>query len=87
MGTMHQDIKKLFPNAMYFGFTGTPVIKEKGDIAEDNIYTSDIFGNELHRYNIYHGIRDNNILGFDTYIANTFDEKELRKRIGLEKQQ
>lgn len=85
MGTMHQDIKKLFPNAMYFGFTGTPVIKEKGDIAEDNIYTSDIFGNELHRYTIYHGIRDNNILGFDTYIANTFDEKELRKRIGLEK--
>lgn len=85
MGTMHQGIKKLFPNAMYFGFTGTPVIKEKGDIAEDNIYTSDIFGNELHRYTIYHGIRDNNILGFDTYIANTFDEKELRKRIGLEK--
>ena len=39
MGIMHQDIKKLFPNAMYFGFTGTPVIKEKGDIAEDNIYT------------------------------------------------
>lgn len=85
MGKMHQDIKDLLPNAMYFGFTGTPEIKEIGDIAEDNIYTSDIFGNEIHRYTLYHGIRDKNVLGFDPYIINTLDEKELRQLIALEK--
>ncbi len=85
MGKMHQDIKDLFPNAMYFGFTGTPEIKEIGDIAEDNIYTSDIFGDEIHRYTLYHGIRDKNVLKFDPIMVNTFDEKELRVTIALEK--
>ena len=85
MGKMHQDIKDLFPNAMYFGFTGTPEIKEIGDIAEDNIYTSDIFGDEIHRYTLYHGIRDKNVLKFDPIMINTFDEKELRVTIALEK--
>ena len=85
MGKMHQDIKDLFPNAMYFGFTGTPEIKEIGDIPEDNIYTPDIFGDEIHRYTLYHGIRDKNVLKFDPIMVNTFDEKELRVVIGLEK--
>lgn len=85
MGKMHQDIKDLLPNAMYFGFTGTPDIEDIGDIPEDNIYTSDIFGNEIHRYTLYHGIRDKNVLGFDPYIINTFNEKELRQTIALEK--
>lgn len=85
MGKMHQDIKDLFPNAMYFGFTGTPEIKEIGDIVEDNIYTSDIFGDEIHRYTLYHGIRDKNVLKFDPIMVNTFDEKELRVTIALEK--
>ncbi len=85
MGKMHQDVKDLFPNAMYFGFTGTPEIKEIGDIVEDNIYTSDIFGDEIHRYTLYHGIRDNNVLKFDPIMVNTFDEKELRTKIALEK--
>jgi len=85
MGKMHQDVKDLFPNAMYFGFTGTPEIKENGDIAEDNIYTSDIFGNEIHRYTLYHGIRDKNVLKFDPIMVNTFNEKEIRTKIALEK--
>lgn len=85
MGKMHQDIKDLLPNAMYFGFTGTPEIKEIGDIPEDNIYTSDIFGDEIHRYTLYHGIRDKNVLGFDPCMVSIFDEKELRQKIALEK--
>lgn len=74
IGKMHQDIKDTFPNAIYFGFTGTP----------DHDFTPDIFGNELHRYTLYHGIRDKNVLGFDPIMVNTFDEKELRTVIGLE---
>lgn len=72
-GEMHQDIKRTFPNAIYFGFTGTP----------DHEYTADIFGDELHRYTIVHGIRDKNVLGFDAYKVSTYDEKVLREVVGL----
>lgn len=75
IGKMHQDIIDTFPNAMYFGFTGTP----------DLDFTADVFGDELHRYTIYHGIRDKNVLGFDPYLISTFSEKDLRTNIGLEK--
>ena len=74
-GKMHQDIKDTFPNAIYFGFTGTP----------DQDYTADIFGDELHRYTIYHGIRDKNVLGFDPYMVLTFDDKDLRQEVALNK--
>lgn len=73
-GLMHQDIKRTFPNAIYFGFTGTP----------DHGETVDIFGDELHRYTIVHGIRDNNVLGFDPYKVCTFADSDLRERVALE---
>lgn len=72
-GDMHQDIEHTFPTAMFFGFTGTP----------DHKITKDIFGNERHRYTIAHGIRDGNVLGFDPYKVLIFDDKDLRKEIGL----
>lgn len=74
-GDMHQGIKKTFPNAIYFGFTGTPDYK----------YTTDIFGDEIHRYTIYHGIRDNNVLGFDPYKILVFPDDDIRKQIALKK--
>lgn len=72
-GDMHQDIKRTFPNAIYFGFTGTP----------DHEFTSDIFGDELHRYTIVHGIRDKNVLGFDPYKVTTYDDNVLREKVAL----
>lgn len=74
-GEMHQNIKKTFPNAIYFGFSGTP----------DHAVTSDIFGDELHRYTIAHGIRDNNVLGFDPYMVCTYEDNKLREKVGLKK--
>ena len=60
-GDMLHDVKQNFPNAIFFGFTGTPIHIEnqiKGST------TADVFGNELHRYSIADGIRDENVLGF-----------------------
>ena len=74
-GDMHQAIKKTFPGAMYFGFTGTP----------DWDYTADIFGDELHRYSIAHGIRDKNVLGFDPYAVFTFEDNKVREKVALRK--
>ena len=72
-GDMHQSIEHTFPTAMFFGYTGTP----------DHQTTQDIFGSEIHRYTIAHGIRDGNVLGFDPYEIHIFDDNELRRKIGL----
>ena len=57
---MLTTIKNTFPNALFFGFTGTPVFDENGKKLST---TADIFGNELHRYSIADGIRDKNDAG------------------------
>tara|TARA_R110002033_G_scaffold122483_2_gene165115 strand:+ start:7709 stop:10972 length:3264 start_codon:yes stop_codon:yes gene_type:complete len=80
-GDMLSIIKRTFPRALFFGFTGTPIQEEnekKGNT------TSTVFGNELHRYSIADGIRDGNVLGFDPYKVSTFKDKDLRQAVALE---
>ncbi|ELY4300764.1 type I restriction endonuclease subunit R [Cronobacter turicensis] len=74
-------IKKTFPKALFFGFTGTP-IHDENKINSNT--TADVFGNELHRYSIADGIRDSNVLGFDPYKVPTFRDSDLRKEVALE---
>lgn len=81
-GDMLSIIKNTFPNAIFFGFTGTPVFEEN---AKKNNAQTDVFGNELHRYSIADGIRDKNVLGFDPYKVLTFKDKDVRKVVALEK--
>ena len=81
-GDMLSTIKNTFPEALFFGFTGTP-IKEKN---QKNLNTTaTIFGDELHRYSIAHGMRDKNVLGFDTFKIATYDDLELRQKVALDK--
>ena len=81
-GEMLRTIKETFPNAMFFGFTGTPIHDEN---QKKMSTTSDVFGNELHRYSIADGIRDKNVLGFDPYMVPTYKDRDLRKAVALEK--
>ncbi|EPU8563562.1 type I restriction endonuclease subunit R [Yersinia enterocolitica] len=74
-------IKKTFPKALFFGFTGTPIHDEN---QVNSNTTADVFGNELHRYSIADGIRDGNVLGFDPYKICTFKDKDLRQVVALE---
>jgi len=81
-GDMLQDIRRSFPNALYFGFTGTPILdenKKKGST------TAMVFGRCLHRYSIADGIRDKNVLGFDTYMVATYRDKDVRRAVALER--
>ena len=73
-------IKRTFPQALFFGFTGTP-IHEENQINHNT--TADVFGNELHRYSIADGIRDGNVLGFDPYKVSTFKDSDLKKEVAL----
>ena len=64
-GDMLSTIKFTFPRAIFIGFSGTPIleINKKKDTT-----TADVFGDELEgtRYTVADGMRDGNVLGFDT---------------------
>ena len=74
-GEMLYTIKKTFPHALYFGFSGTPIQEEN---KKDDSTTSDIFGNELHRYPISDGIRDKNVLGFNIEYRHLFLDDDIK---------
>lgn len=79
-GKMMYNIKKTFPKALLFGFTGTPILKEN---QKKECTTEGIFGKCLHRYNIVEGMRDKNVLGFDVTQVPTFKEDDLRREVAL----
>lgn len=79
-GEMLATIKSTFPNAIFFGFTGTPIFEEN---QKKMSQTSTIFGGELHRYVLADGIRDKNVLGFDPRMVQTFKENDVRKQVAL----
>ena len=79
-GEMLQNIKRTFPRALLFGFTGTPVFEEN---AHNEIMTETLFGDMLHKYTIANGIPDGNVLGFDPYRINTYSDEELREKAAL----
>lgn len=81
-GTMLRDIKLTYPRAMFFGFTGTPIMQEN---AVDGITTDGLFGTCLHKYTISEGIRDKNVLGFKPSKVVTFDEEDFREKVALMK--
>ena len=80
-GDMLLTIKHTFPNALFFGFTGTPIEEEN---ARKDSTTATIFGNELHRYSIADGIRDENVLGFHPFHIRTFKDSDLRRAVALQ---
>lgn len=83
-GEMLSTIKYTFPRAIFFGFSGTPIleINKKKDST-----TADVFGDELEgaRYTVADGMRDHNVLGFDCIPQPTYKDKDLREKIALEK--
>lgn len=79
-GDMLCTIKKTFPKALFFGFTGTPVFTEN----KKNLNTTaDIFGDELHRYSLADGIRDKNVLGFDPTMVMVYPDRQVRESVAL----
>lgn len=80
-GEMLGNIRLTFRRAIFFGFSGTPIQDENSRMG---LTTKEVFGNELHRYSIADGIRDENVLGFDPQPVSIFDPNELRQIVALE---
>lgn len=70
-GEMHKAIAKVYTNAQYFGFTGTP--RFEVNKAQDGRATGDIFGKCLHTYLIKDAINDGNVLGFNVDYVKTVE--------------
>lgn len=80
---MMRDIKDTYKNAIFFGFTGTPIQTKTDNLDPTEMTTADIFGSELHRYTLADGIRDKNVLAFDITKVQTIPDMELRKKYAL----
>ena len=70
---MHRGIVKNFKNYYMFGFTGTPIFRENADVARNPKFptTEQLFGKQLHCYNIVDAIRDHNVLPFRVEYCET----------------
>ncbi|MCF6207529.1 MAG: HsdR family type I site-specific deoxyribonuclease, partial [Sulfurovum sp.] len=73
-GKLHRAMKRIIPNAVFIGFTGTPLLKK------DKPTTLEVFGKYIHTYKVDEGVRDRVILDLryearDVDIKVTSEEK------------
>lgn len=78
-----RDIDRFFSNALWFGFTGTPIFpdnsyEQKGDLAQT---TEQLYGPCLHSYTIKEAIHDEAVLGFmvENFGPKGMNEEEERR--------
>jgi len=75
-GDTHKRITEYFRDVQMFGFTGTPIFVENAvKLMGRTRTTSDLFGDELHRYVITDAIRDENVLKFAVEYVRTVKRK------------
>ncbi|MDD6283567.1 MAG: DEAD/DEAH box helicase family protein, partial [Oribacterium sp.] len=80
-GEMHRSVEDTFYNALFFGFTGTPIMAKNMKQGEQT--TESVFGNCLAVYSLASGIRDGNVLGFWPEYIKTFRDEDVREAIAL----
>ncbi|MBP3192055.1 type I restriction endonuclease subunit R [Natronogracilivirga saccharolytica] len=66
-GKLHRAMKKLLPDAVFFGFTGTPLLKK------DKQTSIEVFGPYIHTYKFDEGVSDGVILDL-RYEARDIDQ-------------
>ena len=67
-GKLHSAMKRIIPNAVFIGFTGTPLLKK------DKPTTLEVFGKYIHTYKFDEGVQDGVILDL-RYEARDVDIK------------
>src|SRR6266498_1567463 len=67
-GKLHRAMKATMPNAVFIGFTGTPLLKK------DRETSLEVFGSYIHTYKFSEGVEDGVILDL-VYEARDIDQK------------
>ncbi|MCS6287411.1 MAG: HsdR family type I site-specific deoxyribonuclease [Nitrospira sp.] len=66
-GKLHRVMKALMPNAVFIGFTGTPLL------AQDRVTSFEVFGRYIHTYKFSEGVEDGVVLDL-VYEARDIDQ-------------
>ncbi|MBK1829585.1 HsdR family type I site-specific deoxyribonuclease [Verrucomicrobiaceae bacterium R5-34] len=66
-GRLHQAMKAIMPNAIFIGFTGTPLLKK------DKATTLEVFGDYIHTYKFSEAVDDKVVLDL-VYEARDIDQ-------------
>ncbi|MBK0075566.1 type I restriction endonuclease subunit R [Bacillus sp. S56] len=78
-GELHIKMKKVFPNACYLGFTGTPLMKKEKN-------TMIKFGKLIHTYTIADGVRDKAIVPLlyeGKMVGQSVNQKAIDNRLEM----
>jgi len=67
-GKLHRVMKAMLPNAVFIGFTGTPLLKQ------DKQTSMEVFGGYIHTYKFSEGVEDGVVLDL-VYEARDIDQK------------
>ncbi len=71
-GKLHRTMKALMPNAVFVGFTGTPLLKQ------DKQTSQEVFGGYIHTYKFSEGVEDGVVLDL------LYEARDIDQRIGSE---
>lgn len=71
-GKLHKVMKAMLPNAVFIGFTGTPLLKE------DKQTSLEVFGGYIHTYKFSEGVEDGVILDL------VYEARDIDQRLGSE---
>src|SRR5204862_3706921 len=66
-GKLHRVMKAMMPNAVFIGFTGTPLLKK------DAATSLEVFGSYIHTYKFSEGVEDGVVLDL-VYEARDIDQ-------------
>jgi type I restriction enzyme R subunit len=69
-GRLHRVMKALMPNAVFIGFTGTPLLKS------DKQSSLEIFGGYIHTYKFSEAVRDEVVLDL------VYEARDINQRLG-----
>ena len=71
-GTLHRVMKAIMPNAVFIGFTGTPLL------TKDRKTSLEVFGNYIHTYKFSEGVEDGVVLDL------IYEARDIEQRLGSE---
>ena len=71
-GKLHRVMKAMMPNAVFIGFTGTPLLKK------DKTTSHDVFGGYIHTYKFSEAVEDEVVLDL------VYEARDIDQRLGSE---
>jgi type I restriction enzyme R subunit len=71
-GKLHRVMKAMMPNAVFIGFTGTPLL------AKDRATSLEVFGGYIHTYKFSEGVEDEVVLDL------VYEARDIDQRLGSE---